>query len=198
MTGLNALLVDLLAQTLRDPQGAARRLMDLRPPMEARWLGLFLVTVIGFMFTKLASVLFPAGQEAQIFGFLVDPMLGLPVQAGSLVLMSFAMAYVGRIFGGNGTFADALLLVVWLQFLLTLLQTVQFIGLLVLPPLATVIGFGSIVLFLWLMTQFIKALHGFANTAKVVIGMIVSFFAIVVVLALVFMALGITPPLQKV
>ncbi|MBC7142708.1 MAG: hypothetical protein H5U18_11250, partial [Rhodobacteraceae bacterium] len=51
MSGLVDLLGDLARQTFRDPQGAARRLIAIDPPMEARWLALLLVGVLAVLET---------------------------------------------------------------------------------------------------------------------------------------------------
>ena len=65
----------------------------------------------------------------------------------------------------SGGFADALLLVVWLEFLLTLAQAAQMLVMFVSPPLATIIAFAALGMFLWLLAQFTAALHGFRDLA---------------------------------
>lgn len=198
MTAIGPLIVDLVAHTLRHPREAARRLIGFDLPMEARWLGLLLVAVVALLETRIALLFMPADQQAAVFSILADPWLGVAFQILSLVIIAGAMAYVGRVFGGQGSFADALLLVAWLEFLLTLAQAVQMLVMFVAPPLATLIAFAALGMFLWLLAQFTAALHGFRDLAKVFVGMVASFFVIVVVLAVLLSMLGVLPPIEKV
>ncbi len=191
MSGYRDLLVDLTRQSLRDPQGAARRLIALDPPMEARWLALLLVSVLAVLETRLALLGMSADDYGGVFGIVANPWLGVPAQALSLLTIAVAIAWMGRLFGGRGTFPDALLLVAWLEFLLTLAQAVQMVVMIALPPLGALVALGVMGAFLWLMAQFIAALHGFRSLLKVFLGMGVGFASIVVFLALLFAALGI-------
>jgi len=191
VSGYRDLLVDLTRQSLRDPQGAARRLIALDPPMEARWLALLLVSVLAVLETRLALLGMSADDYGGVFGIVANPWLGVPAQALSLLTIAVAITWMGRLFGGRGTFPDALLLVAWLEFLLTLAQAVQMVVMIALPPLGALVALGVMGAFLWLMAQFIATLHGFRSLLKVFLGMGVGFASIVVFLALLFAALGI-------
>jgi hypothetical protein len=87
------------------------------------------------------------------------------------------MAGVGQVFGGKGTFRNALLLFVWLEFLVVLIGIVQTIALFVLPLVGVAITVLTFALFLWIQVQFIKALHGFSNGWLVFLGMIGTLLA---------------------
>jgi hypothetical protein len=52
-----------------------------------------------------------------------------------------------------------------------------------LPPFAFAAYFGGLVLFFWLLTNFVAELHGFASLAK-------TFFGILVALAVLILLLG--------
>lgn len=194
MNGWRALVVDLARETLQSPRGAAGRLIAFDPPTEARWLALLLVAVLAVLETRLALLLMPVSEVGGVFAILANPWLGVPAQVGSLVLIAAAMAVIGGMFGGRGRFNDALLLVVWLEFLLTVAQAVQMLVMLTLPPVGALFAIAVLLGFIWLMVQFTAALHGFSNLFKVFLGMVAGFVAIVTVLALVFGVLGITPP----
>lgn len=192
MSGLVDLLGDLARQTFRNPQGAARRLIALDPPLEARWLALFLVSVLAVFETRLALLVMPVNDP--VFAVVSDPWIGVPVQCLSLVLVAGGIAWVGGKFGGAGRFADALLLVVWLEFLLTLVQALQMVLMFLLPPFGTLLALAAIGLFLWLMVQFIAALHGFHDLFKVFVGMVAGFILIVTAMAMLLAAFGIVAP----
>ncbi|MGB3315980.1 MAG: Yip1 family protein [Albidovulum sp.] len=197
MTGLPALIAYLVVETLRNPREAAGRLIALDPPNEARWIGLVLVSVLALIVTRIGLPLIPSEGRPAYIVLLSDPVLGVPMQIMSQLMIAGAVAAVGRVFGGRGSFADTLLLVVWLEFLMVLAQAAQVIVLLTLPPLGLLVGYAALGLFLWLLVQFTAAVHDFTHPGKVALGMIVSFVAIVVILSLVLFMLGITPTIEK-
>ena len=88
-----------------------------------------------------------------------------------------------RLWGGQGQFGAAVVAVAWLQAIFVLLQALQLVALYVLPPLAGLIGLVSILLFFWLLTHFVTEVHGFATPVLVLIGIILTGFAVSFVLA---------------
>ena len=112
----------------------------------------------------------------------------------ALVLVALAVHRIGALFGGRGSFEDALLAVVWVEFLMTLAQAVQFLAILALPPLGALLAIAIVAGFLWITANFIAELHGFQSLAKVGLGMIAGFAIIVTLMAALFAALGLAPP----
>jgi hypothetical protein len=194
MSGLSDELRSLAVQTLTEPQAAARRLIVLGPPVQARWLGLALVSVLTLFVMKLTLMTLPDDELSPLGAILRHPIGGVAVQAGSILVMAMAMAFAGRIFGGRGQFEDALLLTVWIELILTMLSAVQFLLLLILPLGGVLLSFVAVGLFIWLMVNFTAALHGFTRLWAVLVGMIATFLVLALTLALIFAFLGITPP----
>lgn len=197
MTGLPALITYLVAETLRDPRVAAGRLIAFDPPMEARWIGLLLVSVLALLETRIGLMVVSLGDQPPLFALAADPVLGVPFQLFSQMLIAATVTYVGRMFGGAGGFSDALLLTVWLEFLLILVQAVQLVALVLVPPVGLLLSFVAIGLLIWLLVQFTAALHGFTNLVLVGLGMVLSFLAIITVLSFLLITLGITAPMEK-
>ena len=185
-----AFLRAMLRETLSDPQEAARRLMAINPPMEARWLGLAVVVVLSVLLGQTGVMLATRGEAPIVMGVGASAF----VQGGVLLLMVYAAHVVGRLFGGGGTFPDAVLLVSWLQFLMVALQLVQVVALLLIPPLSGMIGIIAIVLFLWVLTNFVAVLHGFTSLGKVFGMILVTFMAVAFAVAFLLALLGIQGP----
>jgi hypothetical protein len=96
--------------------------------------------------------------------------------------------------GGTGTFPDALILMVWLQFILLCVQLVQVLAGVMLPVLADLIGLAGLGLLLWLLTNFVAELHGFRSLIAVFAGLVAGAFAFTFVAAfLLTLVLG-SPP----
>ena len=115
------------------------------------------------------------------------------VQAGLLVVMIYATFWIGKAFGGRGSLEETMLLITWLQFILVLFQALQTISLIILPPFAGLIGIAAMVMFFWLLVNFVAILHGFSSLGLVFTGIILSFFGVGFGLALILMLIGITP-----
>ena len=197
MTDLPALIAYLTAETLRNPRDAAGRLIALDPPMEARWIGLLLVAVLALLETRLGMLIVPLQGQQPLFALAADPVLGVPFQVFSALLIAGSIAGIGRIFGGTGRFADALLLTIWLEFIVILAQAVQLVALALFVPAGLLLGFAAIGLLIWLLVQFTAALHGFTNLVLVGLGMVLSFLAIITILSFLLIMFGFTPPTEK-
>lgn len=186
----------LVVATLKDPRATARRLIAEQVPVQAIWLGLVLVSVMSLMVLRLSLMAVGDGQMLNPAGAAFrHPVTGTLVQAGSILLIAGVMTFAGRVFGGRGRFIDALLLIVWLEFILTALAAVQLITLLLIPVVGIVLSVLAIPLFIWLMVSFAAALHGFQNMLLVLLGMIGVFVLTAIALSLVLVALGIDPNL---
>lgn len=181
---LGARLVDLARLTLQDPQQAARVLLAEGVPLKARSAGLLLVAILSALLASLQV----GGRES------LDPfsalMLASPIRAAVfqwlfLAVTVFLVHRVGRALGGHGHFADALLVVVWLQLIMLGFQVLQIVLLPLSPNFAGLIGLVSFGLYLWLLTVFIAELHGFVSRGKVFLVMVLTAIAAGFVLAMV-------------
>lgn len=191
MTGWPAFATDLARDTLRTPRPGVRRLLSLGVPMEARWLGVLLVSVLAAIVTRVSLLLLPPEGEPGFLALIADPVVGVPAQALSLVVVAAAITGIGRLFGGQGSFADALLVVVWIEFLMTAAQVAELAVLLVLPPVGALLAIAVLGFFLWLVVNAVAELHGFGNLVMVLLGLVGGFVALVVALATLLSALGI-------
>ncbi len=186
----------LVVATLKDPQAAARRLIAERVPAQAIWLGLALVSVMSLMMLRLSLMAVGDGQMLNPAGTAFrHPVTGTIFQAGSILLIAALMTFAGRVFGGKGRFMEALLLIVWLEFILTVLAALQLVTLLLVPIVGVVLSVLAIPLFIWLLVSFAATMHEFQNKLLVLLGMIGVFVLTAVVLALVLVGLGIDPNL---
>lgn len=179
-------LADLLVQTLRDPQNAARRVLAFSPAAGGMWLweALALVIVSSVFLTLLGQVIAPAQGNLLISAFTANPITMVTVEAAMLVITVFAVFRIGRWAGGTGSFEGSLRLVVWLQAVLVSVQAAQTVVLLLMPGFASLIGLFGLVLFFWLLTQFVLVLHGFSSPYRVFGAILLSMLGIIMALSL--------------
>ncbi|MDO5619924.1 MAG: Yip1 family protein [Paracoccus sp. (in: a-proteobacteria)] len=183
----------LVLLSFRDPARAVQALLSLHLPMAARWMALALVVSLSALLAWGASMLFPVRVDTGMNDAVAQPLMAAGAQFAVLSLAALLMAGVGRSFGGTGTFPDALLLMTWIQFVLLVIQTAQVLLMLLFPMIASLMWLVAAGILVWLMVQFTKALHGFDSAAKVALGMIMTFMAAGMVMAVLLSSLGILP-----
>ena len=112
----------LVGLSFRNPQGAAQALMGQGWPVQARWMALLAAVSVSAVLAWLAGVIFaaPTDDGTQAVMLAQQPMVLAVMQMGAIVIAAGLMSGVGRMFGGQGRFEDALLLTVWIEVLLLL------------------------------------------------------------------------------
>jgi hypothetical protein len=191
---LNSLLA-MAWRTVRNPREGATELLSLGIPREALWPALALVVVLSILLAQLTSLVVTG--DMGMAGLPVGPAATGFIQLLLLVVMIFAIFWIGRSMGGTGSFEEAILLVAWLQFIMVCLQAVQAVALLIVPLVASLIGIGAIMLFLWLLTNFVAVLHGFSSLFQVFIMILVSAFGIAFGLSILLTLIGVTVPVVQ-
>jgi hypothetical protein len=183
----------LVSDSLVSPRAAARAAIDLRLPRRHVFEAAVAVTALGVVLGFVAVVVGPADVDQVSAAIVTNPLVGAAMQLSILLLAAFLTDRIGALFGGTGRFDGALTVVVLLNAMLLLIQTAQLVALLLVPPLAGLLAVAAVVWALWAFANFVTELHGFQNAffvlGGVILSMIVLFFGLAMVLAL----LGFTP-----
>ncbi|MDB2490439.1 YIP1 family protein [Paracoccus sp. (in: a-proteobacteria)] len=192
-------LKQLFGLTFRDPDGAAVMLIRSGLPMPVRWMALIVAVSVSAILSWLSAQLFvvPEAEAQSIMTISSQPLVMAGLQLGAIVLASLLMTGVGRLFGGEGRFEDALLLTVWIEIVLLVVQLVQVALSLLSPTIAGFLGLAAIVLFLWLTVRFTKVLHGFRSPLKVFLGLVGTAFVAGFALSFLAAAFGLMPDMAR-
>ena len=175
--------------TLREPKKAARGLIAMNLPMSVRWLALSLVTVLSTLFLLTEIKLSPFSDDPMMLRMLDSPLMLAAMQFLVLVVSAYLIARIGKFFQGVGNFDDALLLVLWMQAVLCLVQLFQILAMLTFAPLADLVGFVALFATGWLITNFVAELHGFKSLILVFVGILLGAFATMVALSIILAVL---------
>lgn len=179
--------------TLRSPRTAAARVMNAGLPAHILWTMLAAVVAASVALGQ-GTLILATGGAALGNPYLANPLVMFLIQIALLVVMVYAIHFVGRLMGGQGVYENTLAVVVWLQFVMACLQVVQTFALFVLPPVADIIGIVGLVIFIWLLTHFVAAVHGFKSLGLVFGMILVSAFGITFAMSLVLTMLGVVAP----
>jgi hypothetical protein len=113
--------------------------------------------------------------------------MGSPLSLAAIhLVMLFVSVHLlfrlGRFRNGRGSFADSLTVLIWFQIIMLAVQAVQLALQVLLPPFALAAYFAGLVLFFWLLTNFVAELHGFASLTKTFFGILVAFAVLILLL----------------
>ena len=181
-------------RTILNPREGAEEVLALGVPRQALWTILFLVIVLSIMLGQISNLLMTQVGDAAFGGLLANPVATGMIQLALLVVAVYAIYGIGRAFGGTGSFDEALLLVSWLQFIMVCIQVVQTVFMVILPPLAAMIGVAGLFLFLWLLTNFVAVIHGFRSLGQVFVMILLSTFVLAFFLSLILSITGVVIP----
>ncbi|MBC7133816.1 MAG: YIP1 family protein [Roseovarius sp.] len=184
----------LVRQSLFEPRSAASRLLAMRLPVEAGWLGLALMSVLNTLVYVLSILMSPPA-DPMAMG-MVGPAFHMPalfamVLFGALAITVVALTHVGRWLGGQGALGDVLVLLTWMQVLRLLVQVAVGVLALVAPALGALVVMVAGLWGLVILLVFVDAAHGFGSlfrAAGTVVGAVV---ALAVVLSVIFSLLGV-------
>jgi hypothetical protein len=171
-------IMALLRLTVQDPRAAAAGLMaNERARANAMSLGI-VVVILGVLAAFVQSLILPMSADGLVVGLLENPVLYAIIQFMLLMISVIAAHVVGRMFGGRGKFNQALLIIVWLQFFVLVVQFVIIPAILISSSLYNMLNVVVLVYSTWLMVNFIAELHGFRSLLRVLGGIVgVSFLA---------------------
>ena len=182
-----------VVETVRNPRDMAARLVAMDLPLPVIWTMLGAVSAVSVVLVEGSLFLVETpGEEGA--GTLPNPFLMFGLQLVLSALLASITHQVGRVLGGKGRFAEALLLITWLQVVMAGMQVLQVLLLLVAPPLADVAGVAAGLLFIWLFAAFAAVLHRFRSVGM---GLATAFGSIVVIgllLGLLFSMAGVQLP----
>lgn len=180
-------LLSMARFTVQNPREGARMVMGANLPMAARWVALALMAVISAILAHLAFALMPGEVREAMAGAMASPLTSAVMQGALMLAAVFVIHWVGRWRGGTGTFEDALILMIWLQFILLILQVVQIVTQVLIPPASVLVGYVSVGIFMWLLSNFVAELHGFKSVLMTFLGVLLTLLAVGFILALVLM-----------
>lgn len=199
MNGVN--IRSLLGLTMRSPRDAAEAILRMDYPMPTRWALAVLVVALSGILSWVTAAMFPLpveGEGSPYLWIVQQPLLVSALQLGALVLSAGLMSAVGRLFGGQGSFEDALILLVWVEAMLLMIQLARVVILPFMPGLAGILGVVAAGMFFYLTVQFTKVLHGFHSGWKVLLVMVGTMFVLAFLLSFIAAAFGLMPQMPEV
>lgn len=181
-----AFLMRMVRETLVAPRAGAARVLGFGFAPIVGWLALLLMAIASTLLTHISFAMMASDAQAFWGNAMGSPIRTAMLQWVVLLISVHAIHKIGRWRGGKGSLEGAVVLVAWLQFILLCVQIVQLVAQALVPPLSDILGIIGLVLFLWLLTNFTAELHGFKSLGLTFFGIVMTIFAVSLVLGFVF------------
>lgn len=185
-------LLQLMIFTLRNPEAGFSTLRSLRLEMSERWAMLVLSGAVSAILSWLAAR-DPGQANDPLSRLALHPITLASLQVAAAAMLAILLYRVGRMFGGRGSFPDAVLAVGWLELVMLAVQLPQLVLAYISPGLAAMIGLLTFFLYIYLAIEFTRALHGFSNRVMIFLAMAGTVFAAGIALSLFAAMLGLMP-----
>lgn len=169
-------LMEMVGRSIRSPREGAQEVLALGIPRDAIAVLVALVIVLNVLVTEIAlmSMIAALGEEAAALAQMGgQPIFSVMLRIVSFVITIGAVFGVGRAMGGTGSLEETAIILSWFQFLLACMMVAMIFAVLILPPLAAILGLAVLLLIPWLFTNFVAALHGFQSLMAVFLGVVV-------------------------
>lgn len=179
---------DLAVRSVTDPAAAARALIDLHLEREALWTGLALAVVLNTFLHTLWAAAIP--QTEALPQLLSSPVVYGGVMGGSLLMSIIAVFQVGRLMGGQGSFADVMVVMVWLQFLQVAVQAAELVLILTLPALSVLLILAAGAVGIYIFLHFVDQAHRLGSIWRAAGVSLAAMFAIALAIYLILTLAG--------
>lgn len=183
-------LFGMALQSVPEPRKVARDLFSLGLARGTLWQLFALILICGAMIGVGSSIVFPAAPEFEGTIF-AQPMLVAIAEAIVAVVTVFLIYHLGRTAGGQGSFSEALMTVIWLNFVLLIVQVGVFILSLFAAVLAALLWMAGGVAGFYILSHFVAEMHGFSSAGKVFAAILLVSFVAVALLSVILALFGV-------
>lgn len=187
-------LIPMARDSVANPREGYRIAAGLQLDRQSLWIALAAITVLNVLMAEVMLYFFRRAGVDPMFGITTQPLTTALLRFGLLAVLVYLVYWGGRMLGGQGTFDDALLAIVWLLFIMGCLQAIQLVALLVFPFVAALLGLVGVALFFWLLTGFVGELHGFTSGPKIFLSLVVGMLGLGLALIVLLTLIGVGLP----
>ncbi|MBS1302826.1 Yip1 family protein [Loktanella sp. SALINAS62] len=176
---------EFIKWSLFNPADVSRMLMRYTLSRGTVWSMIVLVSIVSTLLVSVGGLISMGAVAADV----MTPFVLSIVLMSSLTVLIFAIYLTGRMLGGTGRLDQTVLLVAWWQGIGLVIQAVQTVFLLVLPPVSGLLALIGMAWLLFALLHFVNVLHGFDSLLKslgtVALGVVGFSFGIAIFLTLI-------------
>ena len=183
-------LKNRMVQSVTEPRAVARWLFDLRLDDGVLLMAFALVLVLNGLLTAFFNTLLPLNPV--VAPLAANPFIYVGGLGAILAAVAVALTWSGRVLGGVANFRELATVLIWLQFLRLLAQTLVLFSALIMPMIASLLSLLASVAGIWIVLNFLAEAHNYPSLAKAAFALLLGMTAVALGLGVVISLLGIT------
>ncbi len=183
-------LKNRMVQSVTEPRAVARWLFDLRLDDGVLLMAFALVLVLNGLLTAFFNTLLPLNPV--VAPLAANPFIYVGGLGAILAAVAVALTWSGRVLGGVANFRELATVLIWLQFLRLLAQTLVLFSALIMPMIASLLSLLASIAGIWIVLNFLAEAHKFPSLAKAAFALLLGMTAVALGLGVVISLLGIT------
>ncbi len=196
---MGPLLRQLVLEALTQPKIAARRLMGISLPSDILFQ-MALLTAILFTLIWAPNLTVLNTFSVETGGAEIPrlaPILAAALKLAEIYFGAFCIQKFGEMFGGKGTFQQALKVAIFLTFVSTLWLILVWLSAVLMPVAMILVVLAFVYWTFWALASFVAVLHGFESVANTLVGVILfgmlASLILLMVSEIILNATGLTP-----
>lgn len=176
---------NLALSTVLRPREVAALLMSLNLSRDALWTAFSLVIVLDTLVVGVSQVVLPSDEPVSlgIYGAAI---------AASVAVLTAALTACSRAMQGEASFEQIAVLVIWLQAIMIVFQTVFVLLAAIGPQIEGLFLFGPPLLGVWLLVNFVAEANGFDSLWKSAFVLLLAFVGMVLAVSMIFNLAGVS------
>ena len=182
----------LILDSIISPKLVFKRIIDYEIKLSVLIEALIFIALVNAIFSYISNFLLYSNKvsEENLFflyyeNILSKPLLLVFLEVFKILLITSVITYIGRIFGGKGSFINLLKSVVWIHFILIFINLLLFVSIYLNINLSGYLIMLANIWIIWVLSECAARTHGFKSTFLVfVFGLIILFVIMALILQL--------------
>ncbi len=180
----------LILDSIISPKLVFKRIIDYEIKLSVLIEALIFIALVNAIFSYISNFLLYSNKvsEENLFflyyeNILSKPLLLVFLEVFKILLITSVITYIGRIFGGKGSFINLLKSVVWIHFVLIFINFFLFISIFLNTNLSAYLIMLANIWIIWVLSECATRAHSFKSTFLVfVFGIIILIMLMALIL----------------
>ncbi|MFL2812772.1 MAG: YIP1 family protein [Paracoccaceae bacterium] len=168
--------IKLILDSIFSPKGAFQRIITFEIKLSVLVEAIIFIALVNAIFSYISNYLLYSYnvQEENLFFFYYENVLSKPLllvflEVFKILLITTFITYIGRLFGGKGSFINLLKSVVWIHFILIFINFLLFVSIYLDINISGYLIMLANIWIIWVLSECAARAHGFKSTFLVFI-----------------------------
>ena len=161
----------LISESIFSPKVAFQKIDTFEIKLSVLVEATIFIALVNAIFSYISNYLLYTNnvEEENLFSFyyenfLSKPLLLVSLEVFKILVITTVITYIGRLFGGKGSFINLLKSVVWIHFILIFINSLLFVSIYLNISVAGYLIMLANIWIIWVLSECAARAHGFKST----------------------------------